>query len=232
MKGITFNSKHSFIDFNLILNSKRIGMPAKKKIKEAIPGMNSSYDFSTVASGGEIIYNQRSIEVKFTLISNSKIRLHSEINKISEWIEDIGQNHLIFDDIPDYYFLAEIEEGIDIIESNTIAEITVNFIAEPFKIGIDYSVNNIWDTFNFEEDYLQNDEFEVDGTPIIIYNPGRLVVPTFTVDASIALTINSYTLNLTVGTTTDYKFKLQNGENIIETSGLGNLQISFRKVNL
>ena len=34
MNGITFNNKHSFNDFNLILNSRKISTPSKKKIKE------------------------------------------------------------------------------------------------------------------------------------------------------------------------------------------------------
>lgn len=232
MNGITFNGKHSYTDFNLIMNSKIISTPSKKKIKEGAPGMNSVYDFSTVASGGEIVYNQRAIVVNFTLICNSKSQLHSQLNKITEWIQDIGQSQLIFDDIKDYYYMAELEDSISIVEEDDTAEITINFVAEPFKTSISY-VNDFWDTFNFEEDYLQDVEYDVvSSKSIIIYNPGRLIMPIINCSANMSLVMNSITYNLIVGDNKNYALKLRSGANNIVVNGTGHIKFVFKKVNL
>jgi len=231
MKGITFNFKHSFSDFNLILNDKKIGTPSKKKIKIDVPFMNGVYDFSTIGSNGEMTYNQRVIEVKLTLIAYSKAKLHSDLTKITEWLQDIGQSKLIFDDIKDYYFLAEIEEGIGILESNKIAEITIKFIAEPFKIGTSIEgTNQLWDTFNFETDYLQNTDFNIIGSEnITIYNPGRSVSPMISASVAMSVIINGDTFSLYQGDNVDYRFKFKSGSNTVVATGTGQIGFYFRK---
>jgi len=230
MKGITFNLKHSYTDFNLILNNKKIGTPSKKKITIPMPFMNGNYDFSTLGSNGEITYNQRAIDIKFTLISTSKAKLHIELVKVVAWLQDISQNKLIFDDIKDYYFLAEVEEGIEITEKNNIAEITVKFIADPFKTGVDYATNNLWDTFNFEEDYLQSSDYDVVGTKTItLYNPGRIVTPIINCNANMNIVYNSVTYNLIIGDNKPYGLRLANGANSIVINGTGHVSFLYRK---
>jgi len=233
LKGIKFNGKHSFTDFNLILNSKEIGTASKKKIKVSVPFMNSTYDFSTLGSNGEATYTQRGIDVKFTIVSYSKAKLHTEITKIKAWLQDISQQQLIFDDIKDYYFLAEAEDGIEILESNNIAEITVKFIAEPFKTSVDYVGADIWDTFNFEEDIIQTNTFDVVTTDTVnLYNYGRLIAPTINCNASMNVIVGGITYNLVTGDNKIYGLKLLNGYNTIVINGTGNIKFLYRKVNL
>jgi len=230
MKGITFNSKHSYADFNLILNSKKIGTPSKKKISIPMLFMNGTYDFSTLGSNGEITYNQRAIEVKFTLISISKAKLHAELTKVVKWLQDIPQNELIFDDIKDYYFSAEVEDSLEINEKNNIAEITVKFIADPFKIGVDYAANTLWDTFNFEEDYMQSGDYDVVGTKTItLYNPGRIITPIINCSSAMSILYNSKTYNLIIGDNKPYGLRLANGANSIVINGTGHISFLFRK---
>ena len=233
INGINFNGKHSFEDFNLIMNSKTISTPSKKKIKIDVPFMNGNYDFSTIGSNGEITYNQRTIEVHFTLLSTSKIKLHVELTKVVEWLQSVPQDELIFDDIKDYYFLAEVENEIAIEEKNNDAEITITFIANPFKTGVDYALNSLWDTFNFEEDYLQDADYDIVGTKTItIYNPGRLITPTINCNATMTLTYNSVVYNLIIGDNKPYGLRLANGANDIIIIGTGHIKILFKKVNL
>lgn len=231
MNGITFNGKHSYTDFNLIMNSKKIGTPSKKKIKDSVPGMHSVYDFSTVASNGEIIYNQRAIEVRFTLICSSKAQLHSQLTQITQWLQESPQNQLIFDDIKDYYFIAEIENTIEPAEKNSVAEFTVKFIAEPFKTSVDFVGNDIWDTFNFETDYMQTLDFNVTSSlTVTIYNKGRLITPTININANMTIVIGGITYNLISGSNVIYGLKLQNGENIIVINGTGTISFVFKAV--
>jgi len=232
MNGITFNGKHSFSDFNLIMNGKKISTPSKKKIKESVPFMNSVYDFSTVGSNGEITYNQRAIEVQFTLISTNKAMLHSKLTKVLEWLQGASQNKLIFDEIKDYYFLAEVEDNIEPIETSEVAEFTVNFICEPFKTGTSIEgTNQYWDTFNFETDYLQNTDFDVvESRNITIYNAGRNTSPMISTSTTgMSVTINGNTFDLFEGDNTDYMFKFKNGANTIIATGTGQIGFYFWK---
>ena len=233
MKGITFNSKHSYADYNLIMNYKIISTPSKKKIKDSAPGMNSVYDFSTIASNGELIYNQRTIKVGFTLVSYNKTKLHSDLTKIVEWLQDIPQTQLIFDDIKSYYYVAEIEDDIEIKESGHIAEIEVVFIAEPFKTSINLVNSDIWDTFNFEEDVVQDMSFNVVGTKTVsVYNAGRIITPIINSSAAMTVTMGGKTYNLGIGDNKIYGLKLQNGYNSIVINGTGLVRFLFRKVVL
>ena len=232
MNGLTFNGKHSFDDFNLIINSRTISTPTKKKIKLQVPYMNSTYDFSTVGSNGEIVYNQRSINVTFTLLSTSKVMLQSKMTKINEWLSS-SQSQLIFDDIKDYYFLAEIEDGNDLAETYEVGEFTVKFVAEPFKTSIDYVGNDIWDTFNFEEDIVQNTSFNVSNTSTVsVYNYGRLIIPTIHCSANMSVIVSGITYNLMIGDNLIYGLKLKNGYNSIIINGTGTIQFKFKKVTL
>lgn len=233
MKGIKFNGKHSFTDFNLILNSKKIGTASKKKIKVSVPFMNSTYDFSTLGSNGEATYTQRGIDIKFTIISYSKAKLHTEITKIKAWLQDVSQQQLIFDDISDYYFMAEVEDGIEISEYNNIAEVTVKFIAEPFKTSVNYVGEDIWDTFNFLEDITQTNTFNVVNTDTVtLYNNGRQTVPIINCSVNMDVIIGGATYNLIIGDNKIYGFKLQTGYNTIIINGTGNIKFKFKKVSL
>lgn len=233
MNGITFNGKHSFADFNLIMNSKKISTPSKKKIKEPAPGMHSVWDFSTVASNGEITYNQRAIEVQFTLMCNSKAQLHSQASQVAEWLQDSPQSQLIFDDIKNYYYLAEVEGELSINEEHSIAEITVLFIAEPFKTSLDFVSGDIWNTFNFNEDYLQDVGYTVANTlTITLYNKGRLITPKINCSVPMTIIVSGKTYNLIAGDNTVYGLKLQNGANTIIINGTGRIDFIFRAVSL
>lgn len=233
MNGITFNQKHSFADFGLILNNRTITTPSKKKIKSDIPGMNSVYDFSTVASKGELIFNQRAIQCVFTLLASSKQELQSQASRVAEWLQDTPQGQLVFDDITYFYFMAEVEGEISINENHNIAEITVQFIAEPFKTSFTDVGSTIWNTFNFLEDTLQDNSFDVVGTKtVIIYNPGRLTMPTINCSAPMSVIFLGKTYALVAGDNYPYGLKLLNGENTLVINGTGHIAVLFRKVVL
>lgn len=233
MNGLTFNLKHSYNDFRLILNSRTISTPAKKKIKVDIPGMDSVYDFSTVASNGELIFTQRAIQCVFTLLAHSKHELHSSLSRVAEWLQDAPQGQLVFDDISYFYFLAEVEDNIELNEKNSTAEITVSFIAEPFKTSFDYVGSTLWDTFNFDEDVLQDTSFDVVTTKTVtIYNTGRLITPLINCSAPMSVLFSGVTYPLVAGANTPYGLKLLNGDNTLIVNGTGTISILFYKVVL
>lgn len=234
IKGFSFNGKHSYTDFGLCVESKSIQSPSKKKIKIDVPFMNGSYDFSTVGSNGEILYNQRSIIVSLGLPTRNKEQLYTLYSKVLEWIEDIDQNQLIFDDMLNYYFLAEVENGPSFEEFQRFGKITITFIAQPFKVGLyDEGSEMRWDTFSFEEDILQESVFEVIENKIVtINNGGRTIIPIVNCNSSIECILNGYNAKFLNGDNKDYKFRLLSGDNAISIKGNGTIKFIFRKESL
>jgi predicted phage tail component-like protein len=230
MKGLTFNERHSS-DFGLVLESKSIQPPSKKKIKVNIPFMNGSYDFSNLGTNGEVTYTERVITVVLGLPTRSKIELHLLYSQILLWLQDVVKSQLTFDDITDCYYMAEVETAPSFDELNKFGKLTVTFIAEPFKFGKDYVGQEHWDNLNFETDTLQNElKFNINETqPIIIYNPGRIISPEVIVSSNMSCSLNGYTANFTTNKSKDYRFKLQNGNNNISINGTGNIEFRFRK---
>ena len=63
--GITFNGKHSYKDFGLLVKERNIDNPSKIKTKERIPYSNQIFDFSKIYGVQE--YEERSISYVFYL---------------------------------------------------------------------------------------------------------------------------------------------------------------------
>lgn len=233
MNGYLFNGKHSYNDIGLIMESKSIQPPAKKKIKVDVPFMNGTYDFSTVGSNGEIIYTERAIKVVHVLPAWSKANLHALYSRALEWLQDVGQRQLIFDDISYFYFMAEVESASTFEEIVTFGKLTVVFIAEPFKTGLAFVGSTLWDTFNFNEDLIQDSSYDVVVTQTVsIYNPGRLVTPTINCSVPMSIVFSGVTYALIAGDNVPYGMKLLNGDNTLVINGTGHVSVLFRKVVL
>jgi predicted phage tail component-like protein len=233
LRGFTFNGKHNS-EMGVFMHSKSIQPPSKKKIKESVPFMNGSYDFSTIGSNGEVVYDEREINIEIGFDNNNKERLSMNYSKILEWIINVnGKHKLIFDDSKDYYYMVEVEESSTFEEVMNFGKLIIKFIAEPFKNGIDYATNTLWDTFNFNEDYLQCSDYDITASKTInVYNPKLLVTPIINCSSNMVLTYNNKNYNLNAGDNKPYGLRLQNGVNIFTFTGNGHVRILFRKVNL
>lgn len=232
IRGFTFNEKHNN-DMNLVMHSKTIQSPSKKKIKSSVPFMNGSYDFSTVATNGEIVYGEREITIVLGLPANSKEGLQTLHSSTLEWIVDVGRSVLIFDDIPDYYFIAEVENSTTLEQVMEFGKSAVTFVAYPFITSIDYAGDEKWDTFNFEREYMQDVEFDIVGSgTVIVYNSGRSICPLVNCSTNMTVTNNGYSSNFVTGNNKDWSFKLQNGINNISVNGTGHIKFIFKKERL
>lgn len=231
MKQITFNNRKSYDDFGFTIESYSIQPPSKKKIKEAVPFMNGSYDFSTVGSSGEIVYTERDISLVLNLHGKSRAHLLQKYSEALEWLIGTGKSPLIISDIPDVFFSAEVENAPSfetVLKRN--GKLGIVFVADPFKSGNEYEGDKLWDTFNFETDYLQDTVFTVGGSrTATIYNPGRTVIPVINCSAAMTVKANGYTLNCSKGDNRDYRLKLLNGANTVTINGTGTVKINFRK---
>lgn len=232
IRGVTFGGTHNN-DIGLVMHSKSIQSPAKKKVKESVPFMNGSYDFSTVGSNGEIVYNERDIKVVFGLPAENKESLQVLYSKAMNWLVDVGKQQLIFDVLNDYYFMAEVEATTSFEEMQEFGKLEVTFVADPFKKSTVLVGSNIWDTFNFEEDYLSDTTYVISGSQLVdIYNPGRTVRPTINCSSPMTLIQNGKTYNLSVGDNKLYGFYLVPGVNNLTINGNGSINFIFRKESI
>ena len=232
LRGFTFNGIHNS-DMNVVMHSKIIKSSSKKKIKDSVPFMNDSYDFSTVATNGEIVYNEREITITLGLPANSKEGLQTLYSIIIEWLVDVGRCNLVFDDRPDYYYLAEVENSTTLDQVMEFGKLTVTFVAYPFITSVDYAGSEKWDTFNFELEYMQDVEFDIVGSRTVsIYNSGRSICPLVNCSANMTISNNGYSSNLVVGDNKDWEFKLQKGINNILITGAGHIKFIFKKERL
>lgn len=233
--GFTFNNKHSLNDLGVILEYKHILPPAKKKLKLEAPYMNGVYDFSTVGSGGEQVFQQRTIDVKLDLIAKDKTKeqLQKLYSKVCEWLLNCPKSQLIFDDDTGFYYLAEVESVSSFEETWYWGFMSLTFTCDPFKYGSTlYGDNLLWDNIDFDlPDYIQQSSFTVSGTQTInLYVPwGHSYTPVVLCNANMQCTLNNYTANFTPTSNIDYGFRLLQGNNNITINGTGNIEFQFRK---
>lgn len=229
MLGITKNNKHSYNDFEMILLERAIEYPKKNKIKHSVPFMDGEYDFSTIY--GKQSYGERTLKYRFGISSNSMGQLMSKKQKIINWLYSGNKSKLVDDSEIGYYFLAEVESEVSEKIYINYAEITVTFIAYPFKI-CDYEEGDIaWDDFNFELDVLQETKFDINGVKNVkIHNVGATnVVPEVICSSAMEVTKDNVTYKFNSGTSRDSVFELGIGQNDMTIKGNGTIEFKFRK---
>lgn len=228
--GITFNGKHSYKDFGLLVKERSIGNPSKIKTKERIPYSNQVFDFSKIYGGQE--YEERSISYVFNLKDYDKVDLSIKRIEILNWLMQPNEKLKLVDDyIPGYYFLAEAEQGIDYVEKRFNVDITVNFTAYPFKIAELKEGNDIWDEFNFLLDVAQVTDFVVNGSQQVnLINPGvTIAVPKIVCNTPMEIKKDGITYTIPSGKTESLDFILEPGENRMTIEGNGNISFEFYK---
>lgn len=161
-RGINFLGKHTYRDFGITISSRSISDPQKKKTKLPIPWSNIEYDFSEIY--GDQPYEPRLLRYVFNLFPfGLQSPGHMDVKKtqfINFIMSGIGKHRLEDDDIPGYYFMAEVEEG-SIYNKWTDGTLEVEFVAYPFMISKLPEGHDIWDEFNFELDVAQKTTFDL-----------------------------------------------------------------------
>ena len=230
MYNITYNNKNSYNDFGLKrFNSKEHKAPVKNKIYESIPFMNGSYDFSNIY--GSPSYSDRELNYSFLIeIENEEVMNYKKI-AIENWLLGTNSKSILIDeDLKGYYYMAEcIDVNFDNYYSFGLIDIT--FTAYPFKIGEAYEGNNLWDSFNFELDILQDTKFTVNGaSSVSIYNSSVIdIEPEIIASSQFEIILDNKKYVVESGTSKDYRFKLRKGNNDITLKGNGTIEFKFRK---
>ena len=144
--------------FGITVSSRVLHDPNKTKIKGPLPYTNIVYDFSEVYGGQ--VYEERVIEYVVNLYQfGDRLNVDNKRTAFVNWLlNSHGKQVLVDDTFPEYYFLAEVEEG-SIYNRYEDSTISFRFICYPFMISRKLEGDDVWDTFNFDLDVSQNVKF-------------------------------------------------------------------------
>lgn len=226
MVGVTFNTKHSYDDFGLILSSKTITLPEPKTESVSIIGRNGDIDL-TEALGDSVTFNNRTLTFTFTLL-DAHIYWTTVLSEVANYLH--GQKmQIIMDADKTFYYYGRCK--INEYKSNkTLGTIVIECDVEPYKIEVNGAgVPWIWDTFSFVDGIIYTTSITVDGSETVnLINRAKIVSPTFVCTAAMTVTFDGNTYSLAIGTTTVYDIRLQEGDNYITLTGTGTVTITYK----
>lgn len=232
--GIWFNGRHTYDDFGITIADKDIGYPDKEKIKIKVPFSNTEYDFSELY--GDQTYTERNLKYTLNVLDKHRNIDMLEVNTIetslSNWLMNSNGKQRLYDDaMPSYYYLAEVEKGLDFEELRNYGTLTVEFTAYPFMVAEHAEGNDLWDPFNFELDVFQQVEFAVSGTlDITLYNVGTPnITPGIEASSSLEVVKDNTTYQIPAGKSESIDFVLSSGENDLTIKGNGTIKFLFYK---
>lgn len=229
--GVTFNGVHS-TEYGLDVEfGKEIGLPAKKKITVEVPYSSKIIDLSEVY--GDQVYEEREIKIPFHVMDRetmTKERLYRLWQQAINWLESPSHKVPLIDDVDsEWHYLAEVESAPTWEEFKTAhGTLTVTFKAYPFRIKNFAEGNDIWDTFDFENDIAQFMEYEVTDSRVIrLFNFGiGSVSPIVKTTGIMQVSYDDEMFELNSGDN-EIALELHPGENDILATGTGQIQFEF-----
>ena len=131
MLGVSFDKKHSYRTWRMLLKSDPVITPpeVKKKLVE-VPGTNKVIDLTESLTGGEIKYHMRSIRCVFYVIGGRQ-KWPAVYSAVMNEIHG-RRMQITMDNDPNYYYIGRVE--VDEYGSDeAAATIVVTAEVEPYK---------------------------------------------------------------------------------------------------
>lgn len=230
--GLHLNEIDFYSEYKIYVKERFIGNPDKNKILERVPFSNETLDFSSLY--GTQTFQDRPLKYVLSLSEKSHTRqgVHLLEMQLTNALMAGTRGKLIDEMFPGYYFEAEVQTGPNFERFLSFGELTVDFIAYPFKKSILPEGNDYWDPFNFELDVSQTTEFTVIGTQqVTLWNVGiSQLNPTIRASAPMQITTDSGNVFIVQpGESKSYDLMLLPGENSLYISGTGSISFVFYK---
>lgn len=130
-EGIAISGLHSYYDFGLNINSRKIDLPPKNSIRKTIPFMNGYYDFTKINGG--ISWGARTISYTFDIVGATVEEMDAKRTEVVNWLCNQHDVDIYDDTIPDYHFHGSYDTNSQ-SEDGEKSELTVNFVCYPFMI--------------------------------------------------------------------------------------------------
>lgn len=231
LRSVKIDGVDSNKAYKLAISNVMIGYPDKTKTRIRIPNSNIYYDYEKVFGD---LYEERTLEYDFlVMMPNALSEEDMEYIKsqVINWLTP-GVEHRIEDTaIPFYYFIGEISSAPEWAQDNGYGTLKVKINCYPYKISVDDMADDLWDSFDFNNDVAQFLEFEVNKeTTERIYNASSTAVsPKLIVTGNVTVEAHGEKVTLNAGTYTETEIKLNVGWNDIKLSGNGTIKFSFHK---
>lgn len=212
MRGVTFNNKHSYWDWHLLLKRRPVISPPVPKTKYVdIPGADGGLDLSRVLTG-HIHYKQRKITFEFLLIAGRDAwpAIYTEILDTLHGKEA----EIVFDDDPQYVYTGRVT--VNKMETEKVtAVITMTADVEPYKTS--KSSNPAYKNLS------------VDGSrTVMLHGMRKPTVPAFTASADMQVTFGGHTYDLPAGDSIIPDIVVYEGDNTFVFTGNGTVSIDYK----
>ena len=134
INGITWNNLHSQLDFGATVIERQLQMPEKDHITDRVPYSSITYDFTSLY--GTASYAERTLQYKFMISDEKGIPyLKDRVERFKRWLYEPVKKSALYDDTDkEYHFNAVCTSISENYTNGVIAEISVTFMADPFKI--------------------------------------------------------------------------------------------------
>lgn len=129
MKGVQFENKHTYDDWDLVLTGKSLGLPTPKVSSVAVEGADGYIDTSEVLSG-EIKFNNRTLEFEFTMTTDYE-EYNELITEISNYLHG-RKLKIILDEDDSYYYYGRCQIN-QWTSDKRIGKIVISCDCEPYK---------------------------------------------------------------------------------------------------
>lgn len=212
MYGVTFGSKHSYDDYQMILTGYDTGNPAPRRNLVSVPGRNGVLDM-TESLTPIITYDNRQLQFAFTWKSSPE----TYEDELQEIVNDLHgkKMHVILDSDPDYYYDGFVTVASSAFSGREEATLVVTMDAYPFKFRTEETVKTQSGSGTLN---CTNDRMEV--------------IPTIQVSANTSITFGTATYSLSAGTHTIAGIQFTEGDNELTISGSGTTTIKYRQGRL
>lgn len=220
-----FNSR----DEGWYLQKRDAPTPDEKEIVESIPYLQGELDFSAVL--GERVFEPREITYEFklpnTIYKDRKVAERfiksSMVTKTEGKLRDTHDQR--------YYWLGKVKNikvTDDPIKKHLVA--TIVFKCYPFAFHENEFFDDVWDTFDFDNDFSAWTMWEVSGEKSIYFvNSGDTSIsPTIKCSSNFKLIDGDGTIyNFKKGENTDFTLILQPGANYFTAQGDGYISMHY-----
>lgn len=138
-RQINFGGRWSLEDFGLFIGQEtdtdtRIERARPRIIRESIPFMDGSYDYSRIS--GKLIYDDRTLRYTFIISGHSRTEIEDKVRQLDNWLGETEDTDLYDTDFPHWMFTNVAYLGIGELTfysaNECKARVTAEFTAAPY----------------------------------------------------------------------------------------------------
>lgn len=224
---MNFNSKNE----NLYLIERHAPTPKEKEILKNLPFRQGVLDFSALL--GSRVFENREIEYVFKLFNTPYSQRKNVERNIKQKLMVHPINKLFDTHDANYYWLGKCK-SVEVENGEQFNQLTVKIVFDcyPYMYGLTEYFDDVWDTFDFDDDVANYSKYTIKGTlDFPLYNAGTVPVkPKVTTSGRFVVTVNDEKpITFEAGDKKDYYLSLKPGVNQLHVEGNGTIQFHYQK---